>query len=671
MARSTTPPDSPAQPARTGLWAGTLCVLGAAGLAALIREYGFRDGGGSVARTTLHLLQWVVAAALVLDWAGRLACVAGRRAGARDRQAFLDATWGEPALAAAALLVGALGRRTEIAGIGPLYVLSMQAYLVVLLLVRAASINLRPLAQRIGPALLMIGGFAAICLAGAGLLMLPVATPEATTAQFHPMFFPDALFTAISAACDAGLVVRDTGKQFTTVGHVIILAMVQLGGLGIMIFGAALMMALGKGLSGWAAPAAGIAGAALRPGERSDWQLGRIARVIVVSSLAIEALGAALLYPMFADLPGADGQPLSAAGALWYSVFHSVTAFCNAGFSLNGRSLLAGVNHAGWSHPLGDRWQVLGVMAPLIVLGGVGFPVLADCGRFFRSLWARLPWHGHLAHASQGRLAPANDRSDARGTLAAASHEDSPALTLHSHVAIWMTGMLIFGGALGLIAVEPPPGPPPPSQSRQPVGGTDGPLGDWQKMPTSQRVQVAVFESASARTAGFSAMDVRELSDAGKLWLCGLMIVGGSPAGTGGGMKTVTVFLLATMLWSFLRRREEVETGGRAIARSLLAKAAAAAMLYLGLVALVTLGLTILMRPGYSFLDLFFEACSACGTVGLSTGVTPSLTEPAKAVVMGGMVAGRLGVLGLLLAMAGRARRAGGGPAPTEDFLIA
>jgi trk system potassium uptake protein TrkH len=644
MDRSTTAPVLSGQPARTGLWAGALCVLGAAALAALVREYGFRDGGGAAARSSLRLLELVVAVAFFLDWLARLAI-------ARDRGAFVAGTWGEPALAAAALLVAALGFRAEVPGIGPLYVLSMQAYLATLLLLRAVSVNVRLLAARMGPTLLLIGGFVAISLCGAALLTLPAATPEATTAQFKPLFFPDALFTAVSAACDAGLIVRDTGTQFTALGQAVILVLVQLGGLGIMIFGAALAMSLGRGLAG---AAGGAGGASALPQSGDDgWPLARAARFILVTAFVVEALGTALMYPMFADLPGADGLPLCAASALWYSVFHSVSAFCNAGFSLYGRNLLAGVGQAGWTHPLRDQWQVLGVMAPLIVLGGIGYPVLADCGGYVRSLWGRL-----RAKGAARPVGPA-DQEPRRS-----------ALSLHSHVAIWMTGMLIFGGALGLIAVEPSPGAPAPTQSRQPVGGASAPSGDWQNMQVPQRVRVGVFESISARTGGFSSLDAGELSDAGKLWLCGLMLVGGSPAGTAGGMKTVTVFLLASIVWSFLRRREEVETDGRVIARRVLRKAVAAAALYLGLVGLVTMGLAILMRPGYSLVDLFFEACSACGTVGLSTGITPALNEPAKAVVMGGMVVGRLGFVGLFLAMAGRARGSGG-PAPAEEFLIA
>jgi len=174
-------------------------------------------------------------------------------------------------------------------------------------------------------------------------------------------------------------------------------------------------------------------------------------------------------------------------------------------------------------------------------------------------------------------------------------------------------------------------------------------------MPTSRRIRRAVFQSITARTAGFNTIEVGELSSAGKLWMCVLMTIGGSPASTAGGMKTATVALLILAAWSVLKRRDEVEAFKRSIAAELIRRTVTLAALYMMLLMTITLLLCITMR-GHDFLGLFFEASSACGTVGLSTGVTKLLTTSGKFVIVVGMFVGRLGPLTLLLALTSKFR---------------
>jgi trk system potassium uptake protein TrkH len=231
-------------------------------------------------------------------------------------------------------------------------------------------------------------------------------------------------------------------------------------------------------------------------------------------------------------------------------------------------------------------------------------------------------------------------------------------LSLHARLVLTTTVILIFVGAGGLLLLEPP------SDS-----GRYGAIGrtpvydseirnrrDWPQMPLGQRVPHALFQSVTARTAGFNTIDMDELSDGGKAWMCGLMIIGGSPAGTAGGMKTVTIALLLVTVGCVLVRRQEVEVFHRSLAAEVLGKVVTLAVLYLLWVILITLLLCAAMRQGFGFIDLFFEACSACGSVGLSTGVTGSLNLFGKIVIIAGMFVGRVGPLAVLLGLTSRVR---------------
>ena len=618
-----------------------LPAAGAAAVAALVLEYGFRRT--LVDPAILHVVDGVVVAVFVLDRILRLAL-------SRMKKAYFRENWIDFAVMLLAAAVAGIGSQFygEILGAGALYVLITQAYILVALILRAAGVNLLFTDSGIHPTWLLIGSFAFLCLAGSALLMLPVARPEHAAA----MYYPDALFTATSGTCVTGLVTRPTGMDFAPFGQAVILSLIQLGGLGIMLFGTVLAMLMGKGLS-----VRGSAAVGGMLGIRGAGEIRRILKFVVLVTFLVELAGALLLYPVFAGSPDADGVPMQAPKAVWYSVFHSISCFCNAGFSLYEHNMLEGAAGA-WQTALRDRWQVLGVMAPLIILGGLGFPVLMDCGKFARGLLAR------AAHRT-----PGPERADP------AAKPSAPRLSLHSRIVLTSSLLLLAFGAVGLLLVEPPAIRPDREQKRA-VGGHRSFRGDyedtradWSRMAPRRRLREAAFQSVSARTAGFNTIDVRELSDAGKLWLCGLMVVGGSPASTAGGMKTVTVVLLVFMTWSALRQRTECDVFRRSIAPEILQRATAIALLYLLLVAGVTVLLSISMRE-QRFIDVLFEACSACGTVGLSAGVTGSgHYEMTRLVTTAGMFLGRLGPITLLLALTsgmGRAEYA----YPRENVLI-
>ena len=614
-------------------------VLGLTALAAvvaLLLEY----GGFSLRtdqRGALHLADMVIVAIFVLDRLGRFLL-------ASDRRQYLRENWIDFALMAMAtgIIVFSFRFYRGIISAGTLYVLVTQGYILLTLVIRGLTVNLRFAGSGIHPSWLLIGSFIFLCLCGTGLLMLPVATPRSGRA----IDFFDALFTSTSAVCVTGLTVRQPGLEFTGFGQAVILALIQLGGLGVMLFGTMMALLVGKGLS--------LRGSTAMGQMVSSDDIGSMRKIvlfIMVATFALEALGAALLYPMFAGLQG-EGAGIPTAKAVWFSVFHGISAFCNAGLSLCDQNMMEGAR-GGWARPLRDHWQILCVMAPLIVLGGLGFPVLLDCVAYLRA-WLR---------RAAGFLRGLNSRPSSRAPKAR--------LPLHSRIVLTATLALIFGGAAGLLLVEPPN-----DRSRYgDIGRTpvydDKTRGrrDWPQMAPGKKIAAAIFQSVSARTAGFNTIDLSELSNAGKLWMCWLMIVGGSPAGTAGGMKTSTAALVLAILYSVMRQRSEVEVFRRSIAPEVIRRAVTVAVLYLALVGVITLLLCIGMRTGYAFIDLFFEACSACGTVGLSTGVTGGLNIFGKMVVVAGMFVGRVGPLTLLLALAGKVRPADYAY-PRENVLI-
>jgi trk/ktr system potassium uptake protein len=615
-----------------------LALTGAAAVGALILEYGGFDTLRDQYAPALHIAEGGIVAVFVIDRLLRLFIAP------RMREYFRE-NWVDFALIvvllAAIIIVSRL--RGRFLSAGALYVAITQAYILVALLLRAVSVNLGFAESGIHPSWMLLGSFAVMCLIGSGLLMLPAAQAE----NAPILYYPDALFTAVSATCVTGLVVRDTGRAFSPFGQSVILVLIQLGGLGIMLFGTMMAFLMGKGLTMRSSEALGQMVATDGIGR-----LASAVRFVLVVTVVLEVAGAAAMYPMFATALDANGQPLSTGGVVWHSAFHSVSSFCNAGFALYGNNMMQGVREGGWVSPLRDRWQMIWVMCPLIILGGLGFPVLQDLAGYVRTAVFRI---GKPLH-----LTPQLDTSSA----------PRPRLSLHSKLVLGTSGTLVLLGMGVLLLVEPIGRPTGPSAVGQHSIRTDDyhPTGDWASMGGPRRVREALFQSVSARTAGFNTVDMAELSDAGKLWMCGLMIVGGSPASTAGGMKTVTIALLVLSAYCVLRRRNELEIFQRSVSTELLRRTVTLAVLYLGLLGIVTLLLCVAER-GDRFINLLFEACSACGTVGLSTGETSRLTLMGKLVIVAGMFIGRLGPLTLLLALTSRIRHVRYSY-PTENVVI-
>ena len=516
-----------------------------------------------------------------------------------------------------------------------LYIVTVQIVLVIELLVYLSWANAL-LAQRHHPARLMVGWFLAVIVIGSVLLSLPRATtphrlgPSTST----PRRVVNCTFTAVSATCVTGLVVYDTPREFTFFGQAVILVLMQLGGLGIMIFGTVFGMLVRRQLS--------LSESVMMQdvlSRETVGQVGRMLRFVVVTTFVFEAVGAAVFYNMW-DPSVSDWDAGLSPGwtRVFLSVFHSVSAFCNAGFSLQSDSMIA----------YRGAWQLYGAMMPLIVLGGLGFPVLRDVYEWtvFRLLGRR--------HARQ--------MSRITGP--------SETLGLHSKLVLTSTAVLIVVGAVLLMFFETPSRvnrryPTDLRESRLPRP----PVMAGEAWP--QRGLDAVFQSVTTRTAGFNSAPttLSAMSPSSHFLMMLLMFVGGSPGSTAGGVKTVTFALILLAVLATIRRREHVEAFGRTIPAVLVRRAGALVVLMFCLVAVTTLLLTFSDGENARFQELLFESVSACGTVGLSCGITGELTVLGRCVIMAAMFAGRLGPLTLLMALAGR-EKAGRYAYPEEGVVI-
>ncbi|MGE5848880.1 MAG: TrkH family potassium uptake protein [Candidatus Methylomirabilota bacterium] len=437
------------------------------------------------------------------------------------------------------------------------------------------------------PAQTVALGFALTILAGTVLLSLPPAVNHLESVSIL-----NALFTATSAVTVTGLTVYDVGTFHTPLGQVVILGLIQLGGLGTMAASASLVVLAGRRLR--------LHSAAALQESMDVMTLGQVRsqiRTILLVTLIAEGIGTLLLLLAWWDHPAAGNAPFAA-------LFHAVSAFCNAGFSTLPRGLI----------PFRDHWPTNLLMATLIVVGGLGFPVLYG-----------------LAHVIRLRL-----RGQGGGRL-----------SLHTRLALITTAALLIGGVVTVLVLE-----------------GDGELAGlyW-----PERLLAAGFQSVTARTAGFSTLEVGLLRPA-TLWvLMGLMFIGGSPGSTAGGIKTTTAATILTTLWATVQGKDRVEAFGRTIPGEQVAKALALVGISLGTMSLGTLAL--LAGQSGDPLGLTFEVVSAFGTVGLSTGVTPEITAWGKPLIMGLMFVGRTGPLTLGFALATREQRSRV-IYPTEKIMI-
>jgi trk system potassium uptake protein TrkH len=500
------------------------------------------------------------------------------------------------------------------------------AYLVVQILIAFIKFNNALLRSVQHPSRATLVGFGIVILIGGLLLSLPCATYSDRFPDFGNNFV-DNLFTSTSAVCVTGLTVRDTGSDYTAFGQFIILMLIQLGGLGIIIFGTIFAMLIGRQVT--------MQETTLVMdlyNQQAVGQIRKVVKFIILSTLLIEAMGASFLYSMWPSPDSFD--------KIYMSIFHAVSAFCNAGFGLLPDNLVS----------MADHWQTYVIIPGLIIIGGLGFPVLLNVSTVFRSRCAKLL-----------RLSKTEEDLDLFRVTR---------LTLQSKIALLVSFLLIVCGTLAIFLTE--------RSIQQDRWGRSMQYEDIaMKTNTSvmsshtgwQRMLDAFFLSVSSRTAGFNSVDMSEgnLHPASLVVVITLMVIGGSPASTAGGLKTVTFAILLATIFTTLRHRPNVEIFKRSVDTSLIRRALAISFIYIGMVWLVAMALVI-THPQMSYLSLLFEASSACGTVGLSVGVTPHLSLLGRLIVIGGMFAGRLGPLTLLIAMSKSPKKVRY-EYPTEDLI--
>lgn len=429
---------------------------------------------------------------------------------------------------------------------------------------------------------------------------LALTHPACRAAGTRPISLLDGIFTATSAACVTGLSVRSTEQDFSFGGQIVILLLIQIGGIGILTITSYLTIRVGG-----RATLRQRALVSETLGAREDSDLPWVLRNVLLATALIEGLGFTLLAVRnLRDMP--------VPTALWHALFHSISAFCNAGFGLFDDSL---------TRYRADPFTNM-VICLLIITGGLGFPVMLDLRR---------QWHG-----------PWRTRWDR--------------LHLHSKVMVIGTAALLLFGAFCTLTLE-----------------SDGVLRD---MAPGERVLAACFHSVSSRTAGFNTVPIGELSDATLFITVLLMMIGAGPCSTAGGFKVSTVMVMVLQAWATFHGRERIRAFRRTIPAAAVQRSIATALLFavVAIVALtLLLILEQTARPHNQanglFLDALFEVFSALGTVGLSTGLTPALSPGGRIVIIILMFLGRLGPISAVVALS-RSERDTKVVYPGEEPLI-
>ena len=437
------------------------------------------------------------------------------------------------------------------------------------------------LREKVSTFQIIISGFIMIILIGTILLMFPFSARSGEVTSLDC-----ALFTSTSAVCVTGLVMKDTASYWSPFGQAVILVLIQTGGLGVVTIAASIETASGKKLS--------LREKSLVEDSISGFQVGGVqemARMIIRIVFMVEAIGAAALMPVFCIQFGLSG--------IWMAVFHSVSAFCNAGFDLMG-------THSGEFSSLTAFSRNPFVIVPvclLIVLGGIGFHTWVD---FIRN------------------------RRRVRK------------YRLQSKVILVTTAVLIAVPAIVYFLFE------------------------FSDAPILDRISLSLFQAITPRTAGFNTADLTKMTHSGIALMIILMVIGGSPGSTAGGMKTTTLAVLLANASSVFRRKKETHLFGKRIEESVIRSACALFVTYFVLA--VSFAMVISLVEGLPMKECLFETASAVGTVGLTLGITPSLGPLSHILLVVLMFIGRAG--GLTLMYAAISSRAEVSRRPVEKIIV-
>lgn len=453
---------------------------------------------------------------------------------------------------------------------------------------------IRNKARSLKPVQILALGFLAVILLGAGLLVLPIATVDR-----YMLNFVDAVFTATSAVCVTGLTVVNTGVTFSLFGQIVILCLIQIGGLGFMTITAMIFWVVGKRIT--------LKERVILQESFNEESLQGMLKLVLNAirvTATIEGVAAVLLALRFAPEFGVPR-------GIYNAVFISVSSFCNAGFDPFGYdNSLA---------PYVDDPAVNLIVMALIILGGIGFAVILD-----------------VVH-----------------------HRHWKKLALHSRVALAVTGALLLSGTCLIALLE---------------WGNPGTLADpAADLNPAEKIMAAGFQSVTLRTAGYATIDQGALTPAGQMVSIIYMFIGASPASTGGGIKTTTLFIVLLSVLVMVRRKEDYNVAQRRLNFQLVRRAQAVVFLALGLVLADTV--IICATEGAAggaetLADILFEVVSAFGTVGLSTGITPELSVLSKLLVSLTMFIGRVGPLTVSMALSGGMRKPDAIRYPEDRIMV-
>lgn len=430
-------------------------------------------------------------------------------------------------------------------------------------------------------------GYFLMVLTGALLLMLPFAARSGERTDFLT-----ALFTATTSTCVTGLVVADTATHWSLFGQLVILLLIQVGGMGFITMGVVFAMLLKKKIT--------LSVRELVQESMNANQVGgmvRLVRQVFLGTMLIEGAGALLLSIRFIPQFGVKK-------GIYYSIFHAISAFCNAGIDLMGT--VSGP-YSSLTDYAADPLVSL-VICALIIIGGIGFFVWGDVRKH------KLHWKKYA---------------------------------LHTKLALSMTFLLLFGGTLLFYLLEQ--------------------KNTLEHMNMGEGMLAAFFDAVTARTAGFNTTDTAALSSTSKLLTILLMLIGGSPGSTAGGIKTVTVMVLAVYVWSNLRSEKGCNVFGRRLLDDDIKKASN--VLIISLMLAMTAALVMSAIETLPMEDIMFEVFSAIGTVGMTTGITRSLSTASRLILILLMYCGRIGSMSFALSFTER-KRVAPIQLPSEKVMI-
>ena len=434
--------------------------------------------------------------------------------------------------------------------------------------------------------------FLVTILVGSGLLALPISSASGKAVPYL-----DALFTAATSTCVTGLVTLPTVSSWSVFGQIVILLLIQIGGLGIITIMSGVMLLLNRKM--------GISDRLLIQDAfnlNTMSGLAKFVKKVLLGTLIIEGIGAVLYMTVFVPEFGAKG--------IWISVFNSISAFCNAGIDIIAENSLC--NYA--TNPLINT-----VTSALIILGGLGYIVWWDVLRVI------------------GSRSPKNKRIFRH-------------LTLHSKIVITVTAGLILVGAILIFIFE-----------------YNNPL-TIGEMPLFDKIQVSLFQSVTTRTAGFASIPQENLTNASAALSIILMLIGASPVGTAGGMKTVTIAVLACSALATIRNKSSATLFGRRISEESVKKAVAVVVTFLTICTISTV--LLMSTSNISVIDAVYETVSATATVGLSRNLTATLNTFGKLIIIVTMYFGRVGPISLAVALGSKNESQNVISEPTENISI-